>query len=290
MKPFYYNLGAMPFRISSMLLLALMSTQGATRIVVHGHRGARALRPENTLPAFEYAIRAGVDVLEMDLAVTKDNVLVISHDPHLNPVICQGPVPNALIHNLTLAEVRQYDCGALKNPRFPKQQPVPGTHIPRLNDVLNLASQGSFEFNIETKIFLAHPEYTPSPEAFAKLMLDEVRKHRLESRVILQSFDFRTLHAMKKLAPEIRRCALYEGEPKSFVQIAQEADASIVSPLFTLVTPEQVKAAHAAGLQVVPWTANTPADWDKLIDAGVDAIISDDPAALIAHLKQRGLR
>ena len=290
MKPFYYNLVAMAIRIFTMLLLALMGTQAATRIIVHGHRGARGLRPENTIPAFEYAIRAGVDVLEMDVAVTKDNVLVISHDPHLNPAICQGSVPNALIHDLTFAEVQKYDCGALKNPKFPKQQPVPGTRVPRLDDVLSLASQGSFEFNIETKIFAAHPEYTPSPEVFAKMMLEVIRKHHLESRVILQSFDFRTLHAMKKLAPEIRRSALYEDEPKSFVEIAREGEAGIISPLFTLVTPEQVKAAHAAGLQVVPWTANTAADWDKLIDAGVNAIISDDPAALIEHLKRLGMR
>jgi glycerophosphoryl diester phosphodiesterase len=104
--------------------------------------------------------------------------------------------------------------------------------------------------------------------------------------VILQSFDFRTLLAMKKLAPEIRRAALYEGPPKDFVQIAKEAEAQIISPEFHLVTPEQVAAAHAAGLQVVPWTANRPEDWERLAAAKVDAIISDDPAALIAWLKR----
>ena len=248
------------------------------------------MRPENTIPAFEYAIGLGVDVLEMDVAVTKDDVLVISHDPHLNPAICQGPVPNALIRSLTFAEVEKYDCGALRNPRFATQQPVPGTRIPTLDQVLSLAPQGKFEFNIETKIFAEHPDYTPTPEVFASKMLALIRKHHLESRVILQSFDFRTLHAMKRLAPEIRRAALYEGKPKSFVEIAREGEATIVSPEFSLVTKEQVEAAHAAGLQVVPWTANTPADWDKLIDAGVDAIISDNPALLIEHLKQRGLR
>lgn len=280
----------MIFRMAAMLCLCLVSVQGAGRILVHGHRGARAMRPENTIPAFEYAIGVGVDVLEMDVAVTKDNVLVISHDPHLSKVICKGPQPDALIHSLTLAQVREYDCGALKNPRFATQQPVPGTHIPTLDQVLDLAPRGKFEFNIETKSFPDHPEYTPTPEVFAKLMLDVFRKHRIESRVILQSFDFRTLHAMKKLAPEIRLSALYEGSPRSFVTIAKEAGATIVSPEASLVTPAEVKAAHAAGLQVVPWTANTPAEWDKLIAAGVDAIISDDPAALIAYLRARGLR
>ena len=290
MKPSYHILGIMPFRTLAALMLPLLSMQAAPGIIVHGHRGARAIKPENTIPAFEYAIGIGVDVLEMDVAVTKDNVLVISHDPHLNPKICQGPVPNALIHDLTLAEVRKYDCGVLKNALFPEQTPVPGTRIPTLDEVLSLSSKGKFEFNVETKIFRDHPEYTPAPEAFAKLILDVIRKHKLESRVILQSFDFRTLHAMKKLSPEIRRSALYEGQPKSFVEIAHEAGATIVSPLYTLVTPALVKVAHAAGLQLVPWTANKPADWDKLIDAQVDAIISDDPLALIEHLKARGLR
>jgi glycerophosphoryl diester phosphodiesterase len=277
-------------RILAVSCLAVVSTQAASRILVHGHRGARAIYPENTIPAFEYAIKAGADVLEMDVAVTKDGVLVISHDPHLNPEICRGPQPNALIRTLTLEQVRQYDCGVLKNPRFEKQQPVPGTRIPTLDEVLALSSQGSFEYNIETKSFPEHPDYTPAPEVFAKLMLDEIRKHKLEARAIVQSFDFRTLKAMKALAPEIRLSALYEGKPRDFVEIAREAGgAQIISPDFQLVTRDQVKAAHAAKVQVVPWTANTPADWDKLIDAGVDAIISDDPAALLAYLRKRGL-
>lgn len=276
--------------LSAVFALFTMSSPTESKILVHGHRGARALRPENTIPAFEYAIQAGADVLEMDVAVTKDNVLVISHDPHINAEICTGPHPGVAIHELTLAELRQYDCGALKNPHFPRQQPVPGTRIPTLDEVLSLAPRGTFQFNIETKSFPDHPELTPPPEVFSRMMLDAIRKHQVESRVIVQSFDFRTLVAMKKLAPEIRLAALWEGEARPFVDIAREAKAGIISPMFTLATPEQVRSAHAAGLEVVPWTANKPEDWQKLIDAGVDAIISDDPAALIAYLKQRGLR
>jgi glycerophosphoryl diester phosphodiesterase len=120
-------------------------------------------------------------------------------------------------------------------------------------------------------------------------VLDAVRKHSVEKRVILQSFDFRTLHAMEKLAPGIRRSALYQGAPRDFVEIAREAHAGIVSPYFTLVTRQAVDAAHAAGLKVIPWTANEPAQWDKLVASGVDAIITDDPAALIEYLRARGL-
>jgi glycerophosphoryl diester phosphodiesterase len=261
------------------------------RILVHGHRGARARRPENTIPAFQYAIEQGVDALEMDMAVTKDNVIVISHDPILEPPVCTGPAATAVIHQLTLAEVGRWDCGAVRNPRFATQQTIPGTRIPTLDDVFQLAGRGNFDYNIETKSFPDKPEYTPPPDEFARMVLAHIRKYKLEKRIILQSFDFRTLVAMRKLAPEIRLSALTESDPRDFAAIATEAGkAEIVSPEFHLVTPAKVEAAHHAGLQIVPWTANTPADWDLLIQAKVDAIISDDPAELIAYLKKQGLR
>jgi glycerophosphoryl diester phosphodiesterase len=286
------------------MIAAGMAAEGPRSILVHGHRGARAVRPENTIPAFEYAIAAGVDVLELDMAVTKDNVVVVSHDPLLHGPVCKGPVKEAAIHSLTLEaaihsltleaaihsltlrEVKEWECG-VGNPNFPRQQVIPGTRIPTLDEVFALAPKGKFEFNIETKIFADHPELSPSPEEFVKLVLAEVKKHHLESRVMLQSFDFRTLHAMRKIAPEIRRVALYEGLPKDFVEIAKEADAKIVSPQYRLVTAEQVAKAHAAELQVVPWTPDDPADWDRLIASKVDAIITDDPAGLIEHLKRK---
>lgn len=274
------------------ILMSFLSQAGnAPRILVHGHRGARARMPENTLPAFEYAIQQGVDALEMDMAVTKDNVIVISHDPILETPVCSGPRSGVVIHTLTLAEVRQWDCGAVQNPKFTTQKAVPGTRMPTLDDVFHLASRGTFDYNIETKSFPERPEYTPPPDEFARVVLGKIREYKLEKRVILQSFDFRTLVAMRKLAPEIRLSALTEMDPRGFPTIAKEAgQAEIVSPYYKLVTADKVAAAHAVGVQVVPWTVNDPADWDKLIEAKVDAIISDDPAALIAYLKKRGLR
>jgi glycerophosphoryl diester phosphodiesterase len=274
-----------------LLALAAGATAEAPRILVHGHRGARARRPENTLPAFRYAIEQGVDALEMDMAVTRDNVIVISHDPILEPPVCSGPAPKATIHELTRAQVREWDCGAVRNPRFDTQQTVPGTRMPTLDDVFRLASLGHFDYNIETKSFPNHPEYTPAPEEFDRLVLAKIREYRLEKRIILQSFDFRTLVAMRKLAPEIRLSALTESDPRDFAAIARDAaSAEIVSPEFHLVTPEKVAAAHAAGIQVVPWTANSKTEWDRLIAAKVDAIITDDPAELIGYLRERRLR
>jgi glycerophosphoryl diester phosphodiesterase len=271
-------------------LLAVCRAGEQPKILVHGHRGARARRPENTLPAFEYAISQGVDALEMDMAVTKDNVVVISHDPLLHGPVCTSTKESAVIHELSLAEVRQWDCGAVQNPRFSTQTAIPGTRMPTLDEVFRLAPRGEFDYNIETKSFPDKPQYTPAPEEFVKLVLAKIRQYKIEKRIILQSFDFRTLVAMRKLAPEIRLSALTEADQRDFAAITAEAGkAEIISPEFHLVTPAKVAAAHAAGIQVVPWTANTPADWDKLIEAKVDAIISDDPATLLAYLKQRGL-
>jgi glycerophosphoryl diester phosphodiesterase len=269
----------------------LSSTPSAGQgIQVHGHRGARAVLPENTVPAFEHAIAVGADVLELDLAVTRDNLLVVSHDPTLNPKFCRGPGGSTVIRELSLAQLRRWDCGAVANPDQRRQKAMPGTRIPTLEEVLALAPLGKFHFNIETKIFKAKPEYTPAPEEFARMLVQAVRKHKLEERVIIQSFDFRTLEAARQLAPEIRRSALYDGPPRDLVQLTQLAQAQICSPEHPLVTRQTVTALHKAGLQVVPWTANEPADWDRLIEAGVDGIITDDPEALIEYLKTRKLR
>jgi glycerophosphoryl diester phosphodiesterase len=286
--------------------------------------GAEGMRPGNTLPSFEYAIHAGADVIEMDMQVTKDNVIVISHDPILHPPYCSGPKPEAVIHELTLAEVRKWDCGAIQYPGLPRQKVMPGTPMPTLDEVFALGASSKVLFNIETKItprrrtleearaivlsvaqpkpsgevldrrarglMQQGPEMTPSPEEFARMVLAEIRKYHLESRVILESFDFRTLVAMKKLEPRIQLSALCMGPDLDFVKIGKESGAGIISPLHTFVTAEQVRSAHAAGLRVLPWVANEPADWDRLIAAGVDSILTDYPADLIEYLKQRGSR
>jgi glycerophosphoryl diester phosphodiesterase len=246
------------------------------------------MRPENTLPGFEYAIRSGVDALELDVAVTRDDVVVVSHDPKMNRSICSSPDPPRAIRELTLAELQRWDCGALRNPRFPKQTPIPGARVPTLDQVLDLADRGDFLFNIEIKSFPERPRLAPPPQRFAELVYQAIRRHNLERRAMVQSFDFRVLHAIERLAPEIRRGALYVGPPKSFVAIAHQAGAGIVAPYHALASARQVQAAHAAGLQVVVWTANRPRDWRRLLAAQVDAIITDNPEALLAYLKESG--
>jgi glycerophosphoryl diester phosphodiesterase len=248
------------------------------------------MRPENTLPGFEYAISVGADALELDVAVTCDDVVVVSHDPKLNRSICKSPDPPRAIRELTLAEIQRWDCGGRRNLRFPKQTPIPGTRVPTLDQVLDLAGRGHFLFNIEVKSFPERPALSPPPDHFAELVYQAIRRHKLEARAMVQSFDFRVLHAMRRLAPHIRLGALYAGRPKSFAAIAQRAEAGIVAPYHALATARKVRAAHDAGLEVVAWTPNRPRDWRRLIAAQVDAIITDNPAALLAYLKEIGLR
>ena len=301
-------------RLLSTLVLMAATPLAAQTILVHAHRGGRAFRPENSLPSFQYGIAQGADVLELDLAVTRDNVLVVSHSPYLtqpenhDPASlagpherqCEGPPlpPGTTIHSLTLAQLKQYDCGLHPLAAFPHQIAVPHTPIPTFEEVLALAPQGTFQFNVETKIFPSHPEMTPAPEVFVQMIDDAVRRHNLQSRVILQSFDFRTLRVMKKLDPAIRLSALFEDakydavmgitDPdKSFTHIAEITGAQILSPDQILVTPEAVAAAHKLGVEVAPFTVNTPEGWGKMADAHVDAIITDDPAGLLTWLRSQ---
>lgn len=276
----------------TILLLSLLSfaaAPGAGPVEVHAHRGAMALRPENTLPAFREGIRAGADYIELDVLATRDDVLVVTHDEVINPRICRGGPPRA-IREMTLAEVRRYDCGALTLPEFPRQVAVPGSRIPTLDEVLELGKTSSIRFNIEIKSSPEKKGLTPDPEPYAAMVIAAVRRHGLQKRVLLQSFDFRVVKAVRAAAPDLAAAALYGSGDRSFVDIARETGVRMVNPHYKLATPERVKEAHAAGIRVASWTADTPELWDRLLEAGVDGIITNDPAGLIAHLKARGRR
>lgn len=282
------------------MILALMlaaSLPSHAVPLVHGHRGCRARRPENTLPAFLEALRVGADVLELDLNVTKDGTLVVAHDPEVNPELCLGmdgkPAPKVPIRSLAIEEVRRLDCGSLKNPRFPLQRPAPGARMPTLDDVFalvagsTLPAAGTIQFNIETKIEPGRPELSPSPEEFAKLVVDAVRARKLVDRVIVQSFDDRTLKAVKKLEPKLRLSLLTSDNHLDYVAAARSAGASILSPDAGWITKEDVDALHKAKIQVAPWTVDDEKGWDRMLALGVDAVISDDPEALRAYLRER---
>jgi glycerophosphoryl diester phosphodiesterase len=294
---------------------------------LQGHRGARGLAPENTLAAFRKALEIGVSTLELDLAMTRDGVLVVSHDPVLNPDVVRGPdgrwlaQPGPAIHALTLAELRRYDVGRL-DPRsryaqqWPQQAAVDGERIPTLAEVVALAraSGRSVRLNAETKVRPDRPADTPPPEAFAQAVVDFWRAERLEAIAVVQSFDWRTLGEIRRLAPEIRTVCLtiqqqgfdnvQRGRPGpspwtagldiddvegSVPRLVQRAGCAVWSPFFREVGPELVREAAALGLDVIPWTVNDPADMARLIEAGVHGIITDYPDRLRQVMADRKL-
>lgn len=313
-----------PFLIAAAALIA--SGTATTAFDLQGHRGARGLAPENTLQAFTKALEIGVTTLELDLAITKDGVVVVSHDRRLNPdhtrsadgqfLDREGPA----IRELTLAELKQYDVGRLKPGTryakgFPEQQGVDDARIPALTEVFDLvrrANAGHVRFNIETKLTPASGADTPEPEAFAAAVIKTVREAGLADRVTLQSFDWRTLAAAKKIAPEIERACLtiergdgdnvQRGRPGpspwtvgldvddvggSTPHLVKKAGCAVWSPFFRDVTPNTITEAKSMGLKVVPWTVNDVAEMKPLIDAGVDGIITDYPDRLRAVLIEK---
>ncbi len=282
--------------MSARILLLLLLAAPAGAVSVHGHRGTRGTRPENTLAAFREALSVGVNVLELDMNVTKDDVVVVSHEQHVTPELCLGPDGKRLsapvaIRSLTLKRLKTYDCGSLPNPRFPRQVLSPGERMPTLDEVFELVARSTepaaarVEFNIETKLAPGRPELSPEPRRFAELVAAVVKKRGLGSRVILQSFDHRTLRAMRAIAPEIRLSALTSDNTLDYVKLAHDLGATFVSPDREWITGTDVAALHAAGVQVAPWTANDEAEWSRLIAMGADAIITDYPADLMAYLK-----
>ncbi len=304
-------------RMCATATLLIMSS-GALGLDLQGHRGARGLLPENTLPAFAQALTIGVTTLELDTAITRDGVIVVSHDATLNPDITRGPDRQWItrndiaIHTLSWAEVQQYDVGRIRPGsayalRFPEQQAIDGTRMPQLTEVFALARRAgnhTVRFNIETKISPEYPERTLPPADFARALIALVTGEKLESRVTIQSFDWRTLQVVQREAPQIATAYLsaqqswqdniHAGAASSAWTAAQHvsthggsvsrmikaAGGAIWSPYFGEVTRESIREAQQTGLKVVVWTVNEIADMTRMLDLGVDGIISDYPDRL----------
>jgi glycerophosphoryl diester phosphodiesterase len=254
---------------------------------LQGHRGARGYAPENTLPGFERALALGVRTLELDVGVTRDAVVVIHHDRRLNPDIARGPdgrwiaAPGPLIKDLSFDELQRYDVGRIRPGseyarRFPHQQPVDGTRIPRLADLFSETKTHPVRFNIETKVTPEAPNDTVAPAAFARALVDEIGRAGAQARSIIQSFDWRTLKVVEREAPEIATSYLTEG-PNSDPQKVHAAGGRIWSPDFRDLDAAKVAAARRLGLTLIPWTVNEPGDIARVLALGVDGLISDYP-------------
>lgn len=260
-----------------------------------GHRGARGLAPENTVPSFLKALEFPlVSTLELDVVVSKDQQLIVSHEPWISHEICSHAAGKAVqkseeaalnILQMTAAEIAAFDCGSRGHTRFPEQTAMPA-YKPTLKEVVKAVEDYCAarnrplpQYNIEIK---SSPEWdevkTPAPAVFARLTVEEIRRLGIAGRTCVQSFDPRSLHEVHSLAPDMVTALLVEnlrGLEENVKELGYTP--TIYSPYFKLVNAETVKNAHAKKMRIIPWTVNETADMQALIRLGVDGIITDYP-------------
>ena len=264
--------------------------------VKQGHRGCRGLMPENTIQAMLTALQLGVTTLEMDVVITKDKKVVLSHEPFFNHEISTKPDGSLVtekeerglnIFQMTYEEVKKYDVGLKPHPRFPQQKKI-ATYKPLLSDLLDsvhlymtMAKRPFPYFNIETKCMPATDGiYHPKPEEFVELLMTVIREKEMEDHVIIQSFDFRTLQYLHIKYPHIKTAMLIEDYDKRSIEKQIETlgfQPTIYSPHYSLVNETLLKYCHERNVKVIPWTVNIKEEIERLKKMGVDGIISDYP-------------
>jgi len=312
-------------RIIAALLLSLCLQ--AQAFDLQGHRGARGLAPENTMVGFERALAIGVSTLETDIAISRDGVLLISHDPALNPDITRGPdgqvlgVRGPVIWLTDFAELQRYDVGRLKPGTryaalYPEQKPHDGARLPKLEALFALVNKPGYEqvrLALETKLTPSAPDETMAPEPFARALVKAVRDAGLAERTTILSFDWRTLQVVQRSAPEIGTVYLSIQRPTfdnigagkpgaspwtagfshadhgSVPKMIKAAGGRIWSSFHLDLDTAKVNEAHALDLAVLAWTVNEPAQIARAMDLGVDGIVSDRPDLVRQEMQRRGL-
>lgn len=275
-----------------------MNCNPTKSIDIQGHRGCRGLLPENTIPAFEKAIELGVRTLELDVVVSKDNVVVVSHEPFMNPVICLDPNGNEIkvtqqleynLYKMSYDSIKTFDCGIKYHPRFPKQEKIKANK-PSLDEVIKVSKKlnPDIKFNIELK---ARPEFdgvfTPNPKEFVRLVLKVIDENKAFIETNLQSFDLRILEETRAQSHEMKVALLVdENEVISEKLLLLSYKPEIISPYFKLLTKEAVTSYQEKGYQVNPWTVNTVKDMNQMIGFQVDGIITDYPDRLMNLLQK----
>ncbi len=281
------------------LPLLLMLSIGVTaqyipKFDVQGHRGARGLRPENTIPAFLLALDSGVTTLELDVVITKDKQVVVSHEPWMSPSICLDPFGNPIpdksekkfnIYQMTYADVKEFDCGSKGNEKFPEQQKMK-TVKPLLSDVITAVdihtknyTQYEVDYNIEIK---SSPDgdgkFHPSVEEYSDIVYNLLDQYLPLDRIVIQSFDFRVLKYWHKKYPEIRLAMLVENLKSIEANLGELGfNPSIYSPYYKLMSKEKVDYLHQRKIRVIPWTVNDVSEMLSMKVMGADGFITDYP-------------
>jgi len=268
-------------------------------IQVQGHRGERGNLPENSIPAFLGALRKGVDVLELDVVISKDQQVVVSHEPVMLPLYMLTPEGDSIpqdknynLYQMDYAEIKEFDGGSKGNVRFPQQQKMK-TYKPLLSEVFDTVAATIKEeglkpvkFNIEIKsVPEEYDVFQPQPEAFVDLVMGVIQEKQMEEHINLQSFDPAILEVVHTKYPEIELAYLVGENTYAENKTKLSFQPEIYSPYFKLLDTAEVAQIHKDGLKVIPWTVNEPEDIDAVIALKVDAIITDYPERVLEKLK-----
>lgn len=281
-----------------------MSSSFAASLEVHGHRGCRGLRPENTLPAFLHALALGVDVLELDVVISQDHQVVVSHEPWLSAMLGRGPQGQPIsaaeeqrynLYQMPYAAICRCPVGEWPHSGFPGQQPVP-SYRPLLREVLQRVKSACQQlgrpmvgFSVELKSTLAGDAiWHPTPAVFVDLLVAELAAAHVEAHTTLLSFDPRILQATRQAYPKLALCLLVEDYlppvPELFAELGF-VPASL-GPDFQLLSAARLQELRSAypGLRLIPWTVNTPADLRMVQSWQPDGITTDYPDRLLSQL------
>lgn len=281
---------------------------------LQGHRGARGLKPENTLPSFEVALDLGVTSIETDLHLTRDGHVLVIHDPEISARLCtpRPPMP-LLVSDLTLGQLRDFRADRNPDPvrfptqdasvtpraaRFARRHGIDPYTPPTLAELFAFAAEFSHpvRFDLELKRVPGRPRLMGDgfdgtrPGLLERRVVEVVRAAGLLERTSVRSFDHRSLPAIQSLEPRLPTAVLIAGTaPIAPARLARDAGACVYCPEADFLDEGQVRQCHAEGIRVVPWTVNNPDDWPRLLDWGVDGITTDYPDRLAEVLRKRGI-
>lgn len=261
-----------------------------------GHRGCRGLMPENTIPAMLKALDLGVTTLEMDISISKDKKVFLSHEPFFNHEITTKPDGSFItekeersynMYQMKYDSIIKYDVGLKPHPRFPQQEKLKAVK-PLLADVYDAVKKDMITrrrpfpyYNIETKTMPATDNiFHPAPAEFVELLMKVITENQMEDFVIIQSFDFRTLQYLHKKYPIVKTAALIEDYDKRTLEEQIKAlgfTPTVYSPAFVLVNEALIKKCHDQNIKIIPWTVNDKKKIEELQNMGVDGVITDYP-------------
>ncbi|TAP42878.1 glycerophosphodiester phosphodiesterase family protein [Arthrobacter sp. S39] len=292
---------------------------------LQSHRGGRGEWTEESLAAFANSLALGVSTLELDTHLTEDGKVIVWHDDTIQATKCADTAPATAgdpefpyvgnrVAELSLAQIKTLDCGVVQLPGYPEQDVVEGNRIAELKDVHQLVRDtgaAKVRFNVETKVESSEIGGA-GMESLTRAVVAEIQASGMADRTTLQSFDWSSLNLTKEIAPELPLVALSSGDAwmgvgqpgaspnlggididdyeGSLPKAAAAQGYDVVSPTFRSITPAMIAEAHGLGLPVIPWTVNTTADMERLMDLGVDGIITDYPTRLRTLMEDRGLK